>query len=224
LGDEKMKMLSLEEIGAWFMLCNWMWINDYERGCLFCGHKKPIPDWAIAKFLHVTEEKFQELHKKIVEDIPILKRGRHGELYSERLRKFRTPQELAGAGKNTIKTNKTSLKQIKRPELEVELELEKELKKDINTLVELFNSTCPSLPKIKTVSKSRKTKIQLRLKEHPDLEWWKGVFEKADKILIKNWRPSFDWLIENDRNAVKVDEGNYDKPKETTWRDSSDKG
>ena len=96
--------------------------------------------------------------------------------------------------------------------------------KDKNPFVELFNSTCPNLPKISSVSKSRLQKIAIRLKENPDLSWWKSVFEKANRVVIagkagqKDWKPSFDWLIENDKNALKVIEGNYDEHR-LTWRD-----
>lgn len=94
--------------------------------------------------------------------------------------------------------------------------------------VELFNSTCPSLPKTGELTKTRLNKIRVRLKEHPDVKWWTTVFERADKMDFtyekgvhkgKTWRPSFDWLIENDNNAVKVAEGYYEDKKEKTWRD-----
>jgi hypothetical protein len=57
------------------------------------------------------------------------------------------------------------------------------------------------------------------MKEGKNFSWWKIVFEKADIILIpgkdgkKDWFPNFDWLIDNDKNAVKVFEGNYDDAK-----------
>lgn len=96
------------------------------------------------------------------------------------------------------------------------------------TFVELFNTTCPSLQKIEETTKTRSDKIKTRLKEHPDLGWWTTVFERADKMEFtyekglhkgKVWRPSFDWLIENDNNAVKVAEGHYENKKKGTWRD-----
>jgi len=89
----------------------------------------------------------------------------------------------------------------------------------VNEIKEKYNLICKSLPKVEILSQTRKDKIAIRLKEHPDIEWWEKVFEKADKVHLKypktgkEWSPSFDWLIENDNNAVKVIEGNYDKPK-----------
>jgi hypothetical protein len=86
-------------------------------------------------------------------------------------------------------------------------------------LVEIFNSTIQYLPKVTDLSDSRLEKLRTRRKEKPDLDWWRIVFEKADIILIpgkdgkKDWYPTFDWLIKNDTNAVKVFEGNYDDAK-----------
>lgn len=101
-------------------------------------------------------------------------------------------------------------------------------RKEIDILVDDFNSKCPSLQKVEEITKTRSDKIQTRLEEHPGLEWWSTVFERADKMEFtyekgphkgKVWRPSFDWLIENDNNAVKVAEGHYEDKKKETWRD-----
>lgn len=118
-----------------------------------------------------------------------------------------------------IKGHKRDTKGTKQRSKEVE-----KVKEVKDPLVELFNSTCSSLSKVGDLSQTRKGKIKTRLKEHPDLGWWKEVFIRADEILIegkkgrKDWRPSFDWLIENDNNAIKVSEGNYDD-KTRSWRD-----
>ena len=83
-------------------------------------------------------------------------------------------------------------------------------------IVFLFNETVKYIPRV-TKTRSRDDKIRTRLKEHRERDWWKTVFEKADNILIpskkqgqKDWFPTFDWIIDNDKNAVKVFEGNYD--------------
>lgn len=83
-------------------------------------------------------------------------------------------------------------------------------------IVSMFKETCPNLTQIQQLTDARKKKIAKRLKEHPDLEWWKKVFTKANGVFIQgnnghNWSPSFDWLMKNEENAVKVIEGNYDK-------------
>ena len=83
-------------------------------------------------------------------------------------------------------------------------------------LMLLFNETTQYLPKVTQLGKTRRDKIKTRIQEGKNqLDWWRTVFEKADVVLLpgrngkKDWFPTFDWLIENDRNAVKVLEGHY---------------
>jgi hypothetical protein len=87
-------------------------------------------------------------------------------------------------------------------------------------LKNLFNTCTHFLPKVTELGKTRTAKIRTRIKEGKDiLEYWRVVFVKADNILIpgkdgkKDWFPNFDWLIENENNARKVFEGNYDDAK-----------
>lgn len=90
----------------------------------------------------------------------------------------------------------------------------------VDNILQLFRKNCPNLPQPRELNRSRVEKIRTRLKEHQDLEWWREVFKKADRVSFtgkdgKEWRPSFDWLIENDKNAVKVIEGNYEQKSRT---------
>ena len=109
------------------------------------------------------------------------------------------------------------------PNQEQEQEQEQEQKK--NTLVDsqncevdlpvLWKTHCPSLPQIRELTRKRKDKIKARLKEHPDLAWWMHVFSliEASDFCKGNgstgWKATFDWIIENSDNAVKVIEGKY---------------
>lgn len=89
-------------------------------------------------------------------------------------------------------------------------------------LVEGWNEICvpQGLPKVLELSPTRRTKTLLRLKEHPLEEWWEIVINNiANSPFCRGLRPSkdgrrwkahFDWLIENDTNAVKAFEGRYD--------------
>ena len=74
------------------------------------------------------------------------------------------------------------------------------------------------LPKIHLpLSPSRARKLRLRLKEHPTEDFWSAVFRAilaSDFLIGRNgngtdWRASFDWVIENDKNCLKIAEGNY---------------
>lgn len=93
----------------------------------------------------------------------------------------------------------------------------KEEKVSGQEILDLFNSTCKSFPKVKSLTKSRSEKIRLRLSEMNSMETLKSVFngmEASDFLKGLNdsgWRASFDWVFENDKNWVKVFEGNYQK-------------
>lgn len=83
----------------------------------------------------------------------------------------------------------------------------------VQALVDLWHSTCPALPRITDVE-SLRDKARLRLKEHPDPEWWRMVFQKCLASPFLREKPSVGnlrWLTINKANAVKVYEGNYDK-------------
>lgn len=85
---------------------------------------------------------------------------------------------------------------------------------------EMWNTTCAGYPKIYNMSESRKNKMRVRIEEmggeEKALPLMKALFEKmqANNFLKgdnkRGWKASFDWLFENDKNWVKVHEGNYD--------------
>lgn len=91
---------------------------------------------------------------------------------------------------------------------------------------EMWNETCPGFPKLFTISEARKNKMRFRITEMGGLEkalpLIKQIFEKMQQSKFlkgdnkRGWKASFDWLFENDKNWVKVYEGNYDnKPEQT---------
>lgn len=96
---------------------------------------------------------------------------------------------------------------------------EKQAEKEENSpkeLGELWNATLgDKLPKVLAMTDGRKTKCRLRLKDRP-LSEWKKVFEKmaSTPFLVgqskTSWKASFDWIISNQDNALKVLEGVYD--------------
>ena len=65
------------------------------------------------------------------------------------------------------------------------------------------------------LSESRKRKLRLRLHEHPQEEFWDNVFTNIgqSKFLLGNggdgWRCTFDFVIDNESNCLKIDEGQY---------------
>ena len=75
--------------------------------------------------------------------------------------------------------------------------------------------------KVMKLTGKRREKLLKRIKELKDYKAaLKITLEKASKsnfCLDGNWF-SFDWLIENDTNLVKVFEGKYDKNKREEWK------
>lgn len=87
-------------------------------------------------------------------------------------------------------------------------------------IVDLWNSLCPIQPKIKKMPRGREEKIRRRLDEIGVQGDWlptmQKVFLKVGESTFmqgenKNgWRATFDWIFENDKNIIKILEGNYD--------------
>ena len=91
---------------------------------------------------------------------------------------------------------------------------------DINYL---WNTMCsPPLPKVEKLTNSRKAKIKTRLSEMGnDTEKLKEVFQKIKKSPFltgendRSWKATFDWIMDNDSNWVKVIEGVYTDSEKT---------
>ena len=86
---------------------------------------------------------------------------------------------------------------------------------------ELWNEVCVGYPKLHSLSESRKNKMRNRIAEMGGTEkampLLREIFAKmqASNFLRgdnkRGWKASFDWLFENDKNWVKVYEGNYEE-------------
>ena len=106
------------------------------------------------------------------------------------------------------------------PEIEIEIEIEKEIEKekkekiDYQRIVNMYNNTCVSFPKITKLSESRKKAIKARLNMY-DYDDFQTLFSKAESSDFlkgnnsRNWQATFDWLIK-DTNIAKTLDGNYD--------------
>ena len=137
-----------------------------------------------------------------------------------------------------IEDKKGQCPPIVRQEIEIEKEIE--LEKDIlntNTLpqdaaeplpeeknesaerinyqeiVDEYNSTCKSFPKVTALSDARKKAIKARLKIY-SLDDFKKMFKLAEESDFlkgnnnRNWTATFDWMIK-DSNMAKILDGNY---------------
>ena len=93
---------------------------------------------------------------------------------------------------------------------------------------DMWNEVCTGYPKLHSLSESRKNKMRNRVAEMGGAEkallLLREIFTKmqASNFLRgdnkRGWKASFDWLFENDKNWVKVYEGNYDNRPDTAPR------
>lgn len=99
-------------------------------------------------------------------------------------------------------------------------------------IINLWSKKCgDKLSRVVKLTESRKHKIRSRLDEFGSQEEWMSTIEVLfDKVAAsdflcgesdKGWRASFDWLFENEKNWVKVIEGNYDNRTKDNERSNS---
>lgn len=85
---------------------------------------------------------------------------------------------------------------------------------DYQQIVDMYNDTCVSFPRLVSLSDNRKKAIKARMNTYT-LEQFQTLFDKAEASNFlkggndRNWTATFDWLMK-DSNFAKVLEGNYD--------------
>lgn len=151
-----------------------------------------IPNWNKHQNLDALEKK-REYQKKL-------------------MRKRRAEQKLL------CKANSDTNSDANVSHLEEDIEEDKnknrEEKIDYQRIVDMYNDTCVSFPRLKSLSENRKKAIKARLKTY-SYDDFKTLFEKAEASDFlkgknnKDWSATFDWLIK-DSNMAKVLDGNYD--------------
>ena len=81
-----------------------------------------------------------------------------------------------------------------------------------------------SLSKISSLSESRKKKLEARMKSGNFKQLFEDALEEIKKsqylLGSKGWKISFDWLIKNDENILKVVEGNYQDKQQKDYANS----
>lgn len=103
---------------------------------------------------------------------------------------------------------------------------------DYQQIIDLFNDTCVSFPKVRSLSDARKKAIKARLKTYSadDLKRAFEMAEASDFLKGKNnrdWQATYDWIM-CDRNMAKILDGNYNNrpekipPNKSGWKNDSD--
>ena len=126
------------------------------------------------------------------------------------MRDYRDKQKKIACKTNCKTNSKTNVS-------EAEEERDKERDKDIinyQEIIDMYNDTCVSLPKVTALSDKRKKAIKARLRQY-SVDDFKRLFEKAEASNFlkggndRDWTANFDWLIK-DANMAKTLDGNYD--------------
>jgi Helix-turn-helix domain len=95
-------------------------------------------------------------------------------------------------------------------------EKQPEKKHDDAAYVQMWNQRCGSLPKVRKLTKKRKSLLANCIAEGLTLLQFEEVMAKIQASLYLNgnnerhWKVSFDWVIEDDNHLQKILEGNYD--------------
>lgn len=158
----------------------------------------------------------------------------------EYMREYREKQKNLTCktnGKTNSKSNVSLLEEDKEREEEKEVDKEKEKGKeksntDYQQIIDLFNDTCVSFPKVRSLSDARKKAIKARLKTYSadDLKRAFEMAEASDFLKGKNnrdWQATYDWIM-CDRNMAKILDGNYNNrpekipPNKSGWKNDSD--
>ena len=91
-------------------------------------------------------------------------------------------------------------KREKEREIEKDIEIDKRERINYQEIVDLYNNTCVSFPRVVSISENRKKAIRARLKTYC-VEDLKKVFEIAEQSDFlkgkndQNWTATFDWIF-----------------------------
>ena len=134
----------------------------------------------------------------------------------KRVAKYRENQKLLECNVTVTQCNETEKNRKEENRIEEEKEREKI---NYQQIVDMYNDTCVSFPKVVSISDSRKKAIKARLKTY-SIDDFRTVFQKAEASTFmkggnaRNWSANFDWMIK-DSNFAKILDGNYDTRKTT---------
>lgn len=173
--------------------------NKARRTAQYCGNTGDASDVVGLPYIHV-EAKHQEQMDKIREQNRLRKQRQR-----EREKELNCDGNVTSRDSHAIEEdkNKNKIKNIDTIEY--------------NKIMQLYNTLCPSLPSVRSLSESRKKAIRARMHTYT-VDDFKELFEKAEASDFlkgandRNWSATFDWLIK-DANMAKVLDGNYNKKK-----------
>lgn len=92
----------------------------------------------------------------------------------------------------------------------------------VKDLFELYKKMCVSFPKPTKLTEERINKAEKRIKKYPQKEFWQKVFENAENsdFCKRSKFFTFDWILTNNLNPLKVYEGNYSNKTSQNYQQS----
>ncbi len=90
-------------------------------------------------------------------------------------------------------------------------------KVNFEQIINLYHSICKSYPRIIKLSDNRKRKVEIRFVDEmkSNFTLLESIFREMEESKFlrgdnpRGWKATFDWLFSNDKNWVKIAEGNY---------------
>jgi len=195
-------------------------IVKIERGQFITSEIKLADKWSwnrktVRNFFTILENE-KMLHKKSTTHWTMLTIDNYGLYQSEGTTERTTMGQQNGQPwDNRTDTNKNDKNDKKEKNKDIPCD---EIKNE-------FNLICVSFPKVIQLSDSRKNKIRLRWEQLKTLEKFIELFTATENTPFlkgqndRGWKASFDWLIDNDRNCLKVLERQYDKARAPNGRE-----
>ena len=179
------------------------------------------------ELLQLTDDKcrlFSAAHKRRLSDVVELREKRSRAGKAGMAARWGNPYNKSLQNDNTVITPDSKGKETKGEETKPKEKKRKENKVQYpcSDIVALWNDICGgALPRVKALNENRRQKIKCRCEEWgKDSDAWlqqaRDLFERvtaSDFLRGGNksgWIATFDWLFENQKNWVKVVEGNYD--------------
>ena len=156
-----------------------------------------IPNWEKHQSLDKLEAEKEKARQRVA-------------AYRERQRKIANCNGYS----NVTVTPCNATEEDKEEDIEKDKDKEGDKREKCQKIVDIFNSLCPSFPKVKFLSDSMISNISNLVERFPESDI-STAFQKCEKSSFlkgknpRKWKASFDWIIKP-QNLPKILNGNYD--------------
>jgi hypothetical protein len=227
---EDTKIAQLSSYARLFFIALWNFADDE-------GYLENNPAWLKAKCFPYDKVNIEKLTEELIKSgriliqngiISILNFLKHQRIEKPRQSVLKIQfGEDSGNGSGTVGESSTTKEKLSEEKLSEEKILYVDFEKSTINLWNLFCEKHPFLSKITTITDSRRKSLKARFAQNTfkDFPALLAAIEDQPFLLNgnpdskdhKNWKISFDWLIRNDINHVKVLEKKYMNNRSNQW-------